>query len=840
MSFVKSATILLFLIAIGHSSAAQTQSPNEFLPHKIGEAFTPHHMLVDYMYHVAETNDNVLISEYGRTNQARPLLHLVISTQENIDNIDKIRKNNLFRAGLPEGESFPEYDDITLVWLSFSVHGNEAAGSESSMPVLYELVTGEDSKIKEWLENTVVLFDPSINPDGYSRYTHWNRNVAEKGKNTGVEDREHYEPWPGGRVNHYLFDLNRDWAWQTQVESQQRMKIYNQWLPHVHVDFHEMGSNSPYYFAPAAAPYHDYITDWQGEFQTAIGKNHAKYFDDEGWLYFTREVFDLFYPSYGDTYPTFNGAIGMTYEQGGGPRAGRAIDMDNGEVLSLHDRVQHHYTTAISTIEISSLNADKLIEEFKAFYAKEAPGRYKSYIIKNTNEDKIKALADLLTLQGIKYGWAASGKGGTAYSYMEGANAQYEIGEGDLIVNTDQPKKTLIQVLLDPSSVLEDSLTYDITAWALPYAYGLPAYASTSLTSFDTLRRADSMGQPMNDEFYAIILKWNSLEAAEIVGNLHEADVTMRLSTLPFSINNESFDRNSVIITKADNKDMASELLEKLKQAGANQDDYAVVKTGFSQSGADLGSSKMELIKAPKAVVLSGEATRANSFGQVWHYFEQVIDYPLTVVDAERFGRLDLDKFNVLVMTDGFYSFSEDDREKIQDWVRDGGKLISVGYANRVFADKDGFGLKTYATDEEESEAKKEREEQELVDRFHEYEGAERRRIVNNVPGAIYEVKMDETNPLSYGIGGTYYSLKTGGLNYRPLKNAYNVGVIQDDAMTVGFIGSSIKESLKGSVDFAVERKGSGHMIYMIDNPLFRGFWKEGQLLFSNALFLVW
>ncbi|GLR19203.1 M14 family metallopeptidase [Portibacter lacus] len=838
MNFHKFAVLITGLFVLACTAHAQTLPPNDFLPHIIGDEFTPHHLLVDYMYHVAEENDNVLITEYGRTNQKRPLLNLVISSQENIDNIDKIRLNNLHRAGLPEGKSFPEVDHITVVWLSFSVHGNEAAGSESSMPVIYELVTGANPEVKKWLENTVVIYDPSINPDGYSRYTHWHRNVAEKNKNTSAEDREHSEPWPGGRVNHYLFDLNRDWAWQTQIESQQRMKVYNMWMPQVHVDFHEMGSESPYYFAPAAAPFHNYITKWQNDFQTTIGKNHAKYFDKKGWLYFTKEVFDLFYPSYGDTYPIFNGAIGMTYEQGGGPRGGRAIDMANGEVLTLQDRVQHHYTTALSTIEAASNNADELIKEFKNFYAQPAPGRFKSYIIKGENREKANELASLLDRQGIKYMWTSAGGSGKGFNFQSGREGTFNIEERDLVISTDQPKKTLIQVLLDPESVLQDSLTYDITAWALPYAYGLQAYASTSIIRADSLKMKSEMSAK-EDDYYAIVIGWESLEDAKLIAQLHKKEVTMRLSSIPFSIEGKKFDRNSVIITKADNKSYANSLLKLVKDAGAEADDYKIVKTGFADSGADLGSSKMSLLKEPKVLVLSGEKTSPNSFGQVWHYFEQVLDYPLTIVDSDRLSRVDMSKYNVLVMTDGWYGFSSNELDEIKDWVRDGGKLLSLGSANRSFADKDGFALKEFATDEEKKEVDEEKEQAELVDRFHSYEGAERRRIVNNVPGAIFQVNMDKTHPLSYGIGAKYYSLKTSSLNYRPLKGAYNVGVIANDALTIGFTGSEAKKKLIGSVDYAVESMGRGSIVYMIDNPLFRGFWKEGQLLFANALFLV-
>ena len=265
---------------------------------------------------------------------------------------------------------------MAIVWLSFNVHGNEASSTEAAMKTIYKLLTEK----KDWLKNTVVILDPCINPDGRDRYANWFNETASSPYSINQQASEHNEPWPGGRPNHYLFDLNRDWVWATQIESSSRLKIYNKWLPHIHVDFHEQGINEPYYFAPAAEPFHEIITNWQRNFQTQIGKNHAKYFDAAGWLYFTKERFDLLYPSYGDTYPTYMGAIGMTYEQAGHGRAGLGILNDEGDVLTLKDRIAHHTTAGLSTVEIASKNAEKLNAEFKKFFGN-SNFKYKSYVM---------------------------------------------------------------------------------------------------------------------------------------------------------------------------------------------------------------------------------------------------------------------------------------------------------------------------------------------------------------------------------------------------------------------------------------------------------------------------
>ena len=277
------------------------------------------------------------------------------------------------------------------------------------MLTIFSLVDPSNKNTKNWLKNTIVIIDPCLNPDGRDRYVNWYNSIVGKKYNPDLASREHREPWPGGRSNHYNYDLNRDWAWQTQIESKARIKQYNKWLPQVHVDFHEQSINSPYYFAPAAEPFHEVITNWQRDFQKTIGENNAAYFDKNNWLYFTNERFDLFYPSYGDTYPLYNGSIGMTYEQGGSGSAGLGVTTNEKDTLTLSDRAMHHYTSGLATIESSSLNASKLISEFRKFFNDGITGKigdYKTYIIKNEagKEEQLQALINLLNNNGIQYG----------------------------------------------------------------------------------------------------------------------------------------------------------------------------------------------------------------------------------------------------------------------------------------------------------------------------------------------------------------------------------------------------------------------------------------------------
>ncbi len=835
-------TLFLSLSLMGQSGI---QSPDEFLQHKLGEKFTAHHMLVDYFQHVASNSDQVLLQEYGRTNQDRPLIISIISSKNNIDNIEKIRKANLARTGLI-AENVSGYEDVAIVWLSMGVHGNEAGASESSIATIYELARKDNKAVQEYLKNVVVILDPCINPDGYSRYTHWNNNVSTSMGNPTPFAKEHDEPWPGGRVNHYLFDLNRDWAWLTQVESQQRIKVYHQWMPHIHADFHEMYHNDPYYFAPAAQPYHKYITKWQESFQMNIGKNHAKYFDQNNWLYFTREIFDLFYPSYGDTYPIFNGAIGMTYEQGGHSNAGRAITMTNGETLHLSDRIEHHRTTAVSTVEVSARNAKEIVKEFKNFYATSSsnpPGEYKSFVIKGDNSiGKIKSLCNLLDQHDIRYGNA---KGGsiTGYSYKSGKEESVTLSNNDIVINAHQPMAILTQVLFEPEPYLVDSLTYDITAWALPFAYGLDSYAvKNKVPSSDkVVWKKFETNLKKGEQPYAYVAEWNSMSNASFLGALLANGVKVRSASSVFEINGNTYQPGTLIVTRADNRKLGTSFDEIVQDAVAQFEQKIEASTsGFSTTGPDFGSDKFTLLRNPKVGLISGEEVDSYSFGQIWHYFENDLKYPVIIIQPDALDNPNLSELNVLIMPEGRYSsFDSTQLAKIKEWVQNGGKLIAVGTSVRKLEGQEGFRIKKYATSSEKNAVSAKREKLRLANRTNHYSEQERANIINQIPGAIFKVQLDNTHPLAYGFGKTYHSLKTRGLSYELMKDVWNVGYITDQPEVIGFTGHNKILDMKNTTVFATHSLGGGQVVYLIDNPLFRGFWEQGKFLFSNALFMV-
>lgn len=823
-----------FLPFFGLTTISAQVDPGSFLPHQLGEHFTPHHLLVDYFESVADSSEKVQIMEYGRTYEQRPLILAFVSSPENLARLEDIRLNNLRRIGLAEGETDASLD-VSIVWLGYTVHGNEAAGSEAAMGVLYDLVTEDNAA--EWLKNTLVIIDPCQNPDGYSRYTHWYRGIAPVEANPDVSTIEHREPWPNGRVNHYLFDLNRDWAWQTQIESQQRMQTYRQWMPHVYADLHEMGYTDPYFFAPAAAPFHQYITAFQREFQYDIGRNHLSRFDRNGWLYYTREVFDLFYPSYGDTYTTFNGAVGMTYEQGGSGRGGRSVELPTEDELTLADRVSHHRETSLSTVEVASRESDRLIENFGRYFndaAENPPGAYRTYIISaNNDHGSMIALQDLLRKNGIAYQQAAEDYSARAFSYQTQEEISYSGQEGDLIVSANQPRAVLTQILFDPEAELEDSLTYDITAWALPYAYGLKAYASTAKLNIRLAEPEDrhpiSSPAEINLSFqnaYAIAIPWKGLPTARVLGKALQAGLHVRRTASQVAIGGVDLPSGSLYFTKADNRRVEGFKEKLFSILETHAIEYVELSTGFAESGPDLGSDSYQLISKPVVATMYGESASPNEMGQVWHFFERELAYPLQLLPADNPSEINLDGIDVFILPEGYYNFDSATAERFTTWIRGGGKLIAIGRANDALARSDAFAL-----------SEKENETDEELPRLQPYGDQDREWITGFVPGAIVRLDIDNTHPLATGMAGDYFSLKTSGSAFGYLENGWNVGRLTDSQSVSGFMGQAAQSRLRETLSYGVENMGRGQVVYMIDNPLFRSFWYSGKQLMVNALF---
>jgi len=828
--------LFLLFLCCAALAQAQVQSPEQFLGYKVGARFTPQWKISEYFRHVAAALPAaVKLQQYGQTYEGRPLYLAFVSAPQHIANLESIRANNLQLAA---GSGRGNLQAPVIVWLSYNVHGNEASSSETAMLTLYSLVQPGNGREKQWLQNTVVVIDPCINPDGRDRYVNWYNSVVGKTYNPEVEAREHKEPWPGGRTNHYNFDLNRDWAWQTQIESQQRLKVYQDWLPQVHVDFHEQYPDAPYYFAPAAEPYHEVITPWQRTFQHTIGRNHARYFDAEGWLYFTKQYFDLFYPSYGDTYPIYSGAIGMTYEQAGHSLAGLGIQMEEGgDTLTLFDRVAHHHTTSMSTVEVASQNASQLLGAFQKYFdeaGRNGAGIYKSYVIRPGEGDaaRVSKLLQLLDRNRIEYGTArpAAARG---YSYMSGKEESFSLAAGDIVIPAVQARGTMVKVLFEPKAALADSFTYDITAWSLPYAYGLKAYASRQPIALAGKVEQPAVRNPAEDP-YGYVIRWNGLGAVKLAGELLEQGIRLRFSEEPFASGGQQFERGSVIILRTSNQYVRGLWSLVRRTADSLGVQLFPVRTGFVDKGYDFGSNKIRTLSRKRVALLTGESVSPTAAGEVWHFFEEELQYPLTLVNAKDAANMDWNKFDVVILPNGNYGFLNDKgaQESLKTWISRGGNLIALENAVAQLSRLDWAIKSKKASDENENK--------DIYEALKPYENREREFIPNVTPGSIFRVELDPTHPLAFGYPNYYYTLKSDDRIYEFIREGgWNVGVLKKDRQVAGFVGSRLQSRLQDGLLFGVQELGSGKITYLADDPLFRSFWENGKLLFANAVFLV-
>ena len=807
----------LLAVAASAPASAQVPTPAEFLGYELGERFTPHHRVVDYVRAVGAASPHVAVEDYGETPEGRPLIYAVVSRGQDVE---AVRRSTLAAA---RGDGVPEQP---VVWLSYNVHGDEAVSTEAALETLYRLSQPESDAA---LADVVVVLDPCLNPDGRDRYVSGYRQRRGARPDADPDAREHDQPWPGGRYNHYLFDLNRDWAWGTQPETRARLALYDRWLPSVHVDFHEQGVEAPYYFAPAAEPFHPRITPWQRELQTIIGRSNARVFDVQNWLYFTREVFDLFYPGYGDTWPTFNGAVGMTYEQGGSGRAGLAIETAEGDTLRLADRIEHHVASGMETVRTTARNADRVAREFAAYF--EEPVAGPSTYVAQGDAGRLDALAALLDLQGIAYGRAQGGVSVSGTRYAGGLDRpetdRVQVEPGALVVSTRQPKGRLAAVLFEPEPALSDSVTYDVTAWALPYVYGVEGIATDA--DLATVQTTEAVAVPAPSS-YGYALTWGAPADAAALAALLREGVGVRVVPEPFEAGGRSFGRGALVVTRAGNTRVAD--FDAVVRRAAGDRPLVALQGGFADAGPDVGSNRVGFVRQPSVAVLAEEPTSPTALGEVWHFFESVVDYPATFLRAESLSASDLDDVDVLVMPDGSYgSWLTDARaETLRDWTRAGGRIVALEGAATALARTDGFG----ATPREAAPA-----DTSADARLRRYGDRERRDVSGDLPGAVYRVALDETHPLAFGYPGWTYVVKRRVAPVEFLADGWNVGVVRSGRPAAGFAGAGAQARIEDSLVFGVEDIGRGSVTYLFDSPLFRGFWADGRLLFANAVFTM-
>ncbi len=839
---MKKIFVLLSVVLLTINISSQDiKSPEEFLGYKPGSQFTMHSGALDYFRYISESSPMASYITYGESYEGRELGVIFVSSPSNLEILEQIRKDNLINSGLAGGKSSGNQKPV--IWLSYNVHGNESAGMEAALKTLYTLVSGSYGEAGKWLEECVIVIDPCQNPDGRDLYASRYRRSQSVAPNPNPDGWQHHEGWPSARLNHYLFDLNRDWLWQTQAETKQRLKLYRTYMPHVHADFHEMGSGSTFFFAPGADPWHEAVTKWQHEFHRLTGETNAEFFNEKSRLYYTKENFDLFCPIYGDTWPLFNGAMGFTYEQGGSGAAGLALERQSGDTLTLSERIEGHFLAALATIKVSYDNREKLISEFNDFFRSglEKPVfEYESVIVKGNNEkSSVADMLELLDKNNINYSLSGNkGKTYKAFDYLGNKQSEVTISEGDILISSRQPQSRLVKVLFEPDSKYSDSLSYDLTAWALPYIYNIKAYAvKEKIPSAGSIpERENKLNSMPENKPYAYIADWKGFDELKFMSALLKNKIRVRSMQKPFTIDSTGFGRGSLVISRDDNSNFTGDL-DKIVIETANKTGVKLhpVTTGMVQKGNDLGTDRSSLKYKPEIALVGGKGVATGSFGELWYFMERDIEYPVTVLDLDYLSSVRLSKYDVILLPSGTYTKY---KEQLTGYVKDGGRLVLLENAIKLMASEESTNLhKAVEARKKEKEKDEEKLKSDDLKHLKKYEDQRREMLKNRSAGSIYRIGLDSTHPYTFGLGNEWFIVRTSSDHYPFLAEGNNIAYILNNEPVAGFAGNKFQKDVKNTIIVASERMGRGEIVYVTDSPYYRAYWKSGRILIGNILF---
>ncbi|HYG64233.1 MAG TPA: M14 family zinc carboxypeptidase [Thermoanaerobaculia bacterium] len=823
-------------------------SPAAVLGYPLGSRFTHWDRIVTYLQALTAASPRVRLREYGRTYEGRPLHLVVISTPENLARLEEIRQERL-RLADPGALSPDERERLSgrvpaVLWLAYGVHGNESSSAEAAMAAAYVLAAAQ-GETAELLRDLIVIIDPLSNPDGRERYVSAFEQRQGREADPHRAAAEHWEPWPGGRQNHYAIDLNRDWAWMSQVETQQRIAAYRAWEPQVYVDFHEMGSESSYFFPPAADPVHPRIDRRIVSWLDVFGRANAQAFDRQGWIYFKSENFDLFYPGYGDSYPSLRGAVGMTYEMAGGGRAGLALELPDGSVLTLADRVARHLTTSLATFRTAGKNSRRLLQDFVANRLQAASSAGPAYLWAG-DQQEAGALADLLTSHGVRVerlGQAAE----VPVRSLRGERLQEEAAPrrfpaGTYVVSASQPLGTLVRVLMELDSPMaegfverqrerfEQSLDgefYDITAWSLPLAYNLETWvADTTPRGLGPVPARAGGLRGTGD--LGFLVPPGGIASYRLAAELQRRGIRHRVALAGFTAGGTSYPAGTLFVPRHGNPaDVRDALSRLLTEAGI---EGQAVASSYEVSGLSLGSNDMAPVRPVRVGLLSGAGVDPTSFGSLWHLLDQQVRIPHDRLDTAQLRQVSLRDYDVLLLPSGDYTdaIGERSREALDGWVKGGGVLVAVGDAIQWLRDNKMTEVKKWASPAEEPEGDPESDSEEPR------VSAER---PINVPGAVVATRLQARHPLTLGltappavlVEGTTVLEATGD----PRKD---VLVATDDPVVAGFAWPEAEERLAGSLLVGAESRGQGAVIVFAQEPAFRLFWRATTPILLNAL----
>lgn len=795
--------------------------PKSVLGWELGDWHVRHDQLVAYHEALASASNRVSIEEIGRTHEQRPLKLLTITHPDNFARLDQIRQAHIDGAA----------DAPLVLWFGYSVHGNESSGANAGLLFAYHLAGLQAPAFDEALRNTVILIEPSINPDGLSRFAQWaNMHKSTSALVADRANREHQEVWPGGRFNHYWFDLNRDWLLLTHPESEARIAQFQKWRPHVLTDFHEMGSDNTYFFQPGVPERKHPLTPEQNvELTAKLAAFHAKALDAAGRLYYSEESFDDFYYGKGSTYPDVQGAIGILFEQASS--RGHLMATDNGH-LSFAQGIQNQLATSLSTLEGALSIGDQLKAHRRDFFrdaGREANAdRTRAWVFGDaTDVTRGRRLAQIFRAHDIDVFELAK--------RIRAGDATFEPGSS-WVIPTNQRQYRLIKAMFESRTEFQDSTFYDVSAWTLPLAFNLPYAAQTSA--------ADLLGDALVGETaevavpgpaYAYALRWSDYDSPRVLADLLSNEVRVRVATKPLVAvtrqGPQRFERGTVII--ASNIHQVKDLPSILQASGGG---FVELTTGLTPDGVDLGSPSVEALEPVKPLIVVGPGVNATEVGEIWHLLDTRIGLPLVMVDKHRLKSTDLNDYTHVVMADGSYSdVNQEWVERLKDWIKAGGVLVS---ARRGAA---------WATEQELHKAGSADESDDKSDQADDNEAIERKPYADHaddfsktvIGGTIVNGMLDVTHPIGYGYSREQVPLLHRGTTFLELSDNPYETVIQyaDEPLLAGFLGDERKTQMAGSAALIASRSGKGAVIRFTFNPNFRGVWYGTNKLFLNALF---
>ena len=790
-------------------------SPKKFLEYEIGSQHTRHDMIVSYLEEIASHSDRAQIIYYGKTHEGRKLPLLLISTKENLAQLESIQKAHLDYA---QGRLSEEPDVPLIINLAYNVHGNEPSSSEAALLAAYSLSASENDQIQSFRKKAIIFVDPTINPDGRDRHTQWANTYKGTPLVSDPMDAEHNEAWPGGRTNHYWFDLNRDWLLAINPESQGKLNWYHQWYPNVVTDFHEMGSQSTYFFEPMKPngsldpimPKDNYV-----KLNNLFGTYFSKNLDSIGSLYFTKEAFDGTYPGYGSSYPDLQGGLGLLFEQASS--RGLKQKTKYGYItfpFTIRNQFVSSLTTVQAAVENKSLLRKYQKDFFKSAMERSAKSKIKAYAFTEPDQNKNKAFIDKLLQHKVEV---------------------IKTAENSFAVPTQQPQYRMVQTFFETYENYRDSVYYDASAWSVANFYNIKYNSLTKVpagTPVVSIKNLIAL-KPLEPSSYAYAIDAKDYNVPAFIFDAQQHKIVVASAFKPFSTKeNKDFSYGSLMIPVASQKLSEKEVHVVLKKLQAKHGlQVHSLSTGFSTQGVDLGSRAIRPLDQPKALMLIGNGVRSYEAGEVWHLLDTRVGMPITKVRQDYFSRVSLEDYNTMILVSGNYKWDEKTTERIKEWVNNGNTIISIGTANNAL-------IKYKIINEKRVTLKKDST---ATASIKPYVDAAENLGREQLGGIFLKGNIDLTHPLGFGFTQKNVSLYKNNLVWlEPSKSSYGTPVLYDkDPHVDGYISKNIRTKyLPKAAPVLVSKVGKGRVILFAENPNFRGTTYGANRLFLNALFL--